>query len=70
MNPFKNLWSAVGQLAASLANLAETINSLDGQLRQRTGVDETPALIEANGQPEPVALASRRQRKTTQPTAE
>jgi hypothetical protein len=71
VNPFKNLWTAVGQLAAALANLAETVNGIDGQLRQRAGLDETPPWVEANGQAEPVALAAGRKKKTTiQPPTE
>lgn len=70
MNPFKNLWTAIAQLAASVANLAETINGIDGQLRQRADLDEAPPWVEANGRAEPVALASGRKKKAAvqQPT--
>src|SRR5690349_15909739 len=49
MNTFKLLWTALAQLAASVANLADTINGIDGQLRQRAGLDEKKSLAEANG---------------------
>jgi hypothetical protein len=48
LNTFRLLLTALAQLAASLTNLADTINGIDGQIRQRTGLDEKPA-IEANG---------------------
>jgi hypothetical protein len=63
LNAFKNLWTALAQLAAALANLAETINGIDGQLRQRAGLEESPATLEANGELASAGLSSARKRK-------
>jgi hypothetical protein len=70
VNAFKSLWLSLAQLAASLANLSDTINGIDGQLRQRAGLDEAPAALESNGEPEPAALPAARKRKPLQQHAE
>jgi hypothetical protein len=70
LNTFRLLWTSLAQLAASMANLAETINGIDGQLRQRTGLDDRPALPDANGQAEAATLPPSKRRKPIAQTAE
>jgi len=65
MNTFRKLWQAVEALAASLTGLAETVDALNDQVRQRTGIGtpaEPPLLPDHNGQPEPAPLPSGRKR--------
>jgi hypothetical protein len=66
MNVFKVLWTAIGQLAASMANLAETINGISSQLRLRAGLEDSLDVIEAHGHTEPAAVSSGRRRRITQ----
>ena len=65
MNTFRKLWQAVEALAASLTGLAETVDAVNDQVRQRTGLGATaepPLLVDNNGAPEPAALPTGRKR--------
>src|SRR5262249_15395504 len=62
MNVLKSFWTAIGELAASMTNLAATINGISSQLRQRAGLGDPLDVIEADRQAEPAALPSGRKR--------
>ena len=67
MNVFKKLWQAVEALAASLTGLAETVDAVNNQVRQRAGlgtVAEPPLLMEKNGEREPAGLPAGRNRRS------
>jgi hypothetical protein len=68
MNTFRKLWQAVETLAASLTGLAETVDAFADQVRQRAGIGAPtePALPPIrNGEPEPAALPTGRNRRST-----
>ena len=44
MNVFKKLWNALDNLAEALSHMAQTTYAISGELRQRAGIEEPPAL--------------------------
>ena len=68
MNTFRKLWQAVEALAASLTGLAETVDAFNDQVRQRAGLGtpaELPLLPDRNGEPQPAALPTGRNRRSS-----
>jgi hypothetical protein len=63
MNTFRKLWQAVETLATSLPGLAETVDAVNDQVRQRAGIGtvaEPPLLPDRNGEQEPLPGGRRR----------
>jgi hypothetical protein len=65
MNVIGKVFSALNALVASLHGLADTVNTVNGELRHRVGLDgaSTPALEHDNAEEQPALPSNGRKGK-------